>query len=563
MLGTLEYIKYLKKSIGLIIILLLISISISIILGYYTYLTYIVYNKLYFSLDEALLLKLVILFFISTFILYFLNIIRQLMVTWIKNSILIYLRFLLINEIMKYKIEYFIKKNTGNLVKCISDDCVFISEGLSKICSGISNILIIFIWLIFFFIYIKWLFYIYLFIVIVSLLWAFLWKSFIEKTAFQIGIQYGKLYQLFWEVITGIKIIKVELLRKNVIKELINNMQKIKKYMMHNTIFNCILWNIRLILPCIAFILILFYGGGKVQEGNFTISLLAVSLMFIWRFVEPLSEMNFIIISIQELKSAIKRIEDYKDGKIEYGGDIEFKGIQNKINFTKVQFKYPGSNFYMKNINLTINKGESIAILGKTGSGKTTIFNMLLRFYDPVKGKIFLDGIDIKNFTLKSLREKIIIVPQETSIYSTTLRKNIDIKSRLSDDEIYKLLERVNLSYLISKLPKGLDTFIIENGNNLSGGEKQRIGIAKALALNGDIYIFDEITANLDPKTEKVIINSILNLGKNITTISITHNLTILSKIDRIFTIVNGSITELNNKIKNNLENYLDSIYSF
>jgi ATP-binding cassette subfamily B protein len=278
-------------------------------------------------------------------------------------------------------------------------------------------------------------------------------------------------------------------------------------------------------------------------------------MILLWSFFEPLVEMNMIFLSINQIKSSLKKVTEYQTGEFEKSGEIFFKGIESEIRFSNIDFKYPGSNFKLSNINFKIEKGQSVAIIGKTGRGKSTIINLLMMLYEPDNGNIFFDGKDISNFTLGSIRDKIIIVPQDVFLYPTTLRKNIDIKGILPNQDIDKLVNELDLSNFVSKLPNGLDTIVYDNAIGYSGGEKQRIGIARALSLCGSVYIFDEITSNLDPKTAKKIIDYITNLPRDITKIFITHNLEIALSMNKILVLSNNTIRELDNCNKDIMEN--------
>lgn len=543
--ATTRYIRCLKNVKGLIAALILISTAIAALLGLYTFLLSVVYDKLYTTLDARLLARLVIAFLALICGLSWLNIQKGVVIARIRYKLLATIRHTITGEWMEYKYEYFVRRSTSALVKRIVDDCHSIANGLTQICSGFSNLLIIGLFLTFFLIFMNWLFLIYLFVVIFIMAWAFLWRKPIEKSAFRIGEEYGNLYRLLWAVIPGIKMIKLEQLHKNILANLLRVMKQVQKQFASNTLFNNILWNINYPLPWLAFLLVLFFGAMKVQEGNMTVGILAVCLLFSWRFIEPLNEMILIIISIQEFNSACSRVNEFNDGTAESDGPVFFRGLQQAIVFRDTGFNYAVSTFTLNNINFTINRGEKIAFIGKTGSGKTTIANLLLRLFDATEGEILIDQTDIRKYTLSSLREQVVLVPQDTTIYTTTLRKNIDLKGNLSDDEIYSLAEKCNLSPLLSRLPEKLDTMMQENGTNLSGGERQRVSIAKALAFKGSVYIFDEITANLDPKTEEEIFFTLYAQDNTFTSLTISHNLNVVGYMDRLFTVSGGTVKEI------------------
>jgi len=562
MKNKLDYLYFLNKVKFLFGSLIIISLFLAILLGLNTFLIKIVYDDILSTFNESLLIKISIIFFIIILLISFLKIIKQIFLENIKHKLLENFRISLLEEFINYQYKYFIKKNTGEITKRIVEDCELVSEGFIKICNGISNLLIVIIWLIIFALIARWIFIIYFFIAVFLILWFLVWQNPISKTSYKIGLKYSKLYKLLIEIIPGIKVIKYELLQKYILNQLNKITKQMNSLFIKNTIFHNLLWSINAPLAWTANILILFFGIKELNKGNFTIGLLTVFLMLIWQLLEPLFEISSMMVCIEEQKSAYKRINEYRTGTPENELGMIFNGIKKNIKFSNITFKYPESNFYLKNINLNIKKGQSIAIIGKTGNGKTTIANLLLRLYHQESGKIFLDDIDISSFSIKSIRENIILVPQDIYLYTATLRKNIDIKNQLSDDEILFLLDKLCLTKLLKKLPDGLNTIITENGTNLSGGEKKRIGIIRALAFKSNTYIFDEITANLDPNTVKYVIDYVYNLGPDITTITITHDLNILSKMDKIYLIKNNTIKEYKINNKGLLNNEVLNIYS-
>lgn len=208
-----------------------------------------------------------------------------------------------------------------------------------------------------------------------------------------------------------------------------------------------------------------------------------------------------------------------------------------------VSFSYSNNNqLDIRNINLQINKGEKIAIVGSSGSGKTTITKLLLNVITRYSGGIYINSQDIKNINRENIDEMFAVVTQTPIATSGTIRSNLDIAHTMSDDEIYKYLELVELKESISEFPMGINTFVGENGQNISGGQRQRIAIARALIERPEILIFDEATSNLDPVTEKNIYKNLKEL--NITQVIITHRLNSIQDSDMIYVIEKGEIAE-------------------
>ena len=258
------------------------------------------------------------------------------------------------------------------------------------------------------------------------------------------------------------------------------------------------------------------------------------------------------------------------------GHDIEVKEplkptylshVSGIIEFINVSHSYKGgTKGAVKNLNLTINAGESIAFVGKSGSGKTTVTKLLMRFFDPEKGKILIDGINIKKFNKSTLRNFFGVVPQEAVLFNNTIGYNISYGADKPTAKNTKLASKLaNISDFIEALPLGYETNVGERGIKLSGGQKQRLAIARMIMSNPDVIIFDEATSHLDSESEKLIQDAFWNYAKNKTTIVIAHRLSTIKKADRIVVMDKGKITEIGNheellKNKNGIYNLLWNI---
>jgi subfamily B ATP-binding cassette protein MsbA len=307
-------------------------------------------------------------------------------------------------------------------------------------------------------------------------------------------------------------------------------------------------------LSVIAGVAIIWYGGMQVLElGTMRASEFLTFLIAIFQIMPPVKELTGVNNRIQESTAAAKRvfeILDLEPSVKEAENAIELKEFKSEIVFEDVWFAYNSNNgvngdFVLKNINLVVKKGEIIAIVGPSGAGKTTLVDLIPRFYDPVKGRILIDGIDLRMLKIKSLREKIGIVAQETILFNDTVRNNIAYG--LQDCPIEKIIEAAimaNAHEFIMQLPNGYDTVIGERGIKLSGGERQRISIARALLKNPPILILDEATSNLDAESEIYIQEAIERLMKNRTVFVIAHRLSTIRNADRIIVIDNGRIVQ-------------------
>lgn len=297
----------------------------------------------------------------------------------------------------------------------------------------------------------------------------------------------------------------------------------------------------------IGVVLIIWYGGSSVirgvsTPGNFFSFLAALLMLY-----EPVKRLNQTNNTLQQGAAAASRVYEILD----MDADIQDKPeavslppISREIEFRHVGFRY-GDALVLKDINLRVAAGEIIAIVGASGAGKTTLVNLIPRFYEVTEGAILIDGIDIRDVTLASLRAQIGIVTQQTILFNDTVRSNIAYGSlRRSEEEVIAAARAANAYDFIMRLPQGFDTVIGEQGVRLSGGERQRICIARALLKNSPILILDEATSSLDSESELEVQKALETLMKGRTTFVIAHRLSTIKNADRIIALFEGTIAE-------------------
>ena len=282
--------------------------------------------------------------------------------------------------------------------------------------------------------------------------------------------------------------------------------------------------------------------AGKFAQDNFMAFFTSLGLMIV-----PLRQLARIQGKIQTAYGAVERVIETleKEATVKEAPDaIELSSFEKEIRYENVYFKYE-DEWVLKNFNLVVKKGELVALVGPSGAGKTTVVNLLPRFYEVSKGRITIDGIDIRRLTIKSLRQQIGIVTQETFLFNDTVENNIKYGSpEKTREEVIEAAKAANAHGFIMKLPQGYDTVIGERGVRLSGGERQRIAIARALVKNPPILLLDEATSSLDTEAEREVQKALDNLMKNRTTIAIAHRLSTIRNADKIIVISDGEIVE-------------------
>jgi subfamily B ATP-binding cassette protein MsbA len=294
---------------------------------------------------------------------------------------------------------------------------------------------------------------------------------------------------------------------------------------------------------------ILLYGGTLVLSGNsdMTASAFVAYILLYSQVTRPAKEISNAIAGTQRGIVAADRILaliDTQSDIQEIENPIEISEFKNQIEFKNVNFKYNNSKDILKNISFTIPKGKTIALVGSSGSGKSTIADLLPRFYDITAGEILVDGIPIEKLKIKSLRNLLGIVTQESILFNDTIKNNILFGSNYTDNEVFEASKIANAHQFIVQTKQGYETSIGDRGGKLSGGQKQRLSIARAILKNPPILILDEATSALDTESEKLVQESLSNLMKNRTTLVIAHRLSTIQNADEIIVLNNGEIVE-------------------
>jgi subfamily B ATP-binding cassette protein MsbA len=301
------------------------------------------------------------------------------------------------------------------------------------------------------------------------------------------------------------------------------------------------------ILGCIAGVIVFVLGGREVIAGRISFGVFGLFIGSLLSTIRPFKKLSQVHSLNQQAVAASDRIHEVLDAKpsvAEAEAPKELTSFKQNIVFNDVWFSY-GDNQVLKGINLEVPYGSMLAVVGPSGTGKTTLLDLIPRFYDPRKGKITIDGVDIKDVSLKSLRHLIGIVSQETILFNDTIKANIAYGNlKASDEEIKRAAVQANAHDFISHMPQGYDSMIGDRGMRLSGGERQRIAIARALLKNPPILILDEATSQLDSESEHVVQEALDRLIQGRTVFVIAHRLSTVRNAHKIIVLYKGGIFE-------------------
>ena len=372
----------------------------------------------------------------------------------------------------------------------------------------------------------------------------------IRRKSKRSSIQIAGIMNIIKETINSIKIVKAFNMEKYENKKFEDENKKYFDLIFRQSKLSHLLTPINEMIGLFVGVVLIWFGGIEVLKENPTMNSedFIKFILLLFAMMQPIRKLANVNVQFQIGIAAADRVFNVFDQKNEIKEDkdsIEINGFKSQIIFDDVCFKYDNDKNILKNIDAEIKKGEITAIVGPSGSGKSTFVDLIPRFYDVDEGNILIDDINIKKIKLNSLYKLIGIVTQQTILFNDTIKNNIIYgKSKTTEAEILDAIKIANLTEFIKKLPNGLDTIVGENGVKLSGGEKQRISIARAILKNPEILILDEATASLDSESERKVHKAIDNIIKNRTVIIIAHRLSTIKNSNKIIVIDDGKLIE-------------------
>lgn len=359
---------------------------------------------------------------------------------------------------------------------------------------------------------------------------------------------FANLTSALWENISGVRVVRAFAMEDKEIEKFEKPNRGYYEAMMEATRLRAAFMPLTGLIGGFITVLVYWLGGIRVIGGRIGIDTLYVFSSYASMLIRPMSMLGMIWTGYQEMAAAGERVFQIIEAEPEVKDKpnaIELKNVRGHIKFENVWFSYDKNKPVLKNFSLEIKPGETVALLGPTGSGKSTVIHLLMRFYDVTSGRILIDGHDIRDVKLKSLRKHIGVVSQEIFLFNRTIRENISFgKTDASMDEIVRVAKIAQAHDFIIKLPNGYDTVIGERGITLSGGQRQRIAIARALLLDPPILILDDSTSSVDVDTEYEIQKALSALLKDRTAIIITQRLSTIRNADKIVVMDNGEIVE-------------------
>ncbi len=476
---------------------------------------------------------------------------QTILMSFIGQRIIADMRNTLYDKMQMQSLSFFTRNPTGILMSRITSDVGSIQGAASEAVTSVLKDSFTLLGLLFVIFYRDWrLAIIAMFVFPLTIYPIAKFGQKMRNVATRTQVTWGSLATILQETISGARIVKAFGMERYESKRFAGENEHLFRLAMKSVSISAVSSPFMEFLGGIGIAAIIFYGGYQVIQGHSTPGTFFSFLTALIMLYEPVKRLTNVNNTIQQGIAGAERVFEIIDTVPEIESAqhaVILPRIKRGINIRNVSFRYEDTPV-LKNLNISIKAGEAVAFVGMSGGGKTTLVNLIPRFYDVTEGAILIDDHDIRTVTVESLRAQIGIVTQQTILFNDTVRNNIaygDI--RKSDEDIVRAATAANAHDFIMNLPKGYDTIIGEQGAKLSGGERQRISIARALLKNAPILILDEATSSLDTEAEIEVQTALDNLMIGRTTLMIAHRLSTIRNADRIMVIVNGEIIEEGN----------------
>ncbi len=533
-----------------VILAFVLTIIVSALGPFLPYLTKTAIDKYITPKDYNGLLKITAFIFIILFINSVVRFSLSYLMQWVGQLVLNDIRLKLYNHIQLLSMKFHDKNPVGKMVTRVSNDV----EALNQLFSSglvlmITDIMLIF-WILGFMFYTDTkLSFLSIVVLPLLLIATSIFRKKVRVLFAKLRAEVSILNTFLNEFISGISTIKLfgQESKLNYEFDMIN--LRIQDYNIRTVFYYSIFYPVVEMISAFAIAIILWYATGNILSGVMTVGILVAFLQYAQMFFRPIRDLSEKYTTLQSAMVAAERIFHTLDIDDEIDKNtnlLEFAELKDNIEFKDLWFSYDDSKWVLQNINFSIKKGETVAIVGATGSGKTTIISLLSRFYDISRGNILIDSIDINSYSQSSIRKKIAIVQQDVFLFSRSIYDNISMgNENISKEAVIQSTKDLGAFEFINRLEYGLDTIVSERGQTLSSGQRQLISFCRAYVTNPELLVLDEATSNIDTQTELVIEHSLEKLLKNRTSIVIAHRLSTIKRADKIIVLHKGQIKEI------------------
>ena len=540
-----------KPYMGVFYILIFLTLSLSILQPIRPYITQIIIDD-YVSLNDLEGLKNMIfllfgLLIINAIVMYF----HTYLSGWLGQNIIKDIRIKLFSHLQNFKLQFFDKTPIGRIVTRNVSDIETIADIFGQgIAAIIGDILQLFGIVVLMF-YINWK------LTLISLatlpflfLTTYIFKEKVKLSFNNVRNAVANLNSYVQEHIIGMNIVQIFGNEEKEYERFKDINETHLKANLKAVLYYSIYFPVMELFTSIGLGLLIWYGSNQLFSEEVTLGVLVAFIMYLQLFFRPIRSIADRFNTLQMGVVSSKRIFDLLDRNEEIDSNEKLKDIQlnGDVEFKDVWFAYNDEEYVLKNISFKINSGESVGFVGSTGSGKTSIINLINRFYDFQKGTILVDGNDIKDYNLSSLRSNLGMVSQDVFLFSDSIYNNITLfNDSIKEDEVWNAIKKVGAEKFINKLPNGLQFDVKERGISLSVGQRQLISCIRIMLYDPKIILLDEATSSIDSESETMIQKAISEILKNRTSIVVAHRLSTIKEVDKIVVIDSGEIKEIGN----------------
>ena len=532
-------------------ILVLLTLSLSILQPIRPYIIQIIIDD-YISINDNKGLQFMIIFLIALLavnavVMYF----HTYLSGWLGQNIIRDIRIKLFSHLQKFKLQYFDKTPIGRVVTRNISDIETIADIFGQGIASIIGDILQLVGIVTLMFILNWK------LTLISLstlpflfLTTYIFKEKVKLSFNEVRNAVANLNSYVQEHIVGMNIVQIFANEEKEFNKFISVNKTHLNANLKAVLYYSIYFPVMELFTSIGLGLLIWYGAGQLFEEEVTIGVLIAFIMYLQLFFRPIRAIADRFNTLQMGVVSSKRIFDLldRDENINSNEKISKMDIIGKVEFKNLWFSYNPNNYILRNINFKINRGESVAFVGSTGSGKTSIINLINRFYEYQKGEILIDDIDIRDYNSSDLRKNLGLVSQDVFLFSDSILNNITLyNNKISEEEVWNSIKKVGAEKFINSLPGKLSFDVKERGGSLSVGQRQLISCIRIMLYDPKIILLDEATSSVDSDTELMIQNAISEILKNRTSIVVAHRLSTIKEVDKIIVIESGEIKEVGN----------------
>lgn len=501
-----------------------------------------VFDRLFVSFDIWVLLKIICLMLVLLGFTLFLDVLLETVASHIQFKLAMRIKVRMLEKAFRFPFSFFSSSNSGELSKLIIRDTDQVALGLKDMVLVGANAVQVILMAIGCLYVAKWYLKIYLIMIACYLGWNLLWKPIYFRVAEHYSRLGTKSYGFLWGALGAFREIKIMGLEENKMKEFEKLQNKQKHSLWFHDILNFLMFFLNGPLSSLGYAVILYIVLLKVQGGEYSLGMMAAFTSIVYLLLAPVVNITLSFTGIQMGMTGAKLLKDLKSTAQEPTGKDTFEVLDGDIEITDLDFSYVPERPILKKVNITFPKGKHVGIVGHTGCGKSTLLSLLLKLNQNYSGSIKLGSQDLLSLENDSLRDKISYLGQDSLCFLGSIRNNIDVKGEMSDQEIISICNSVQMQSILNRMENGIDTPVTDE--SLSGGERQRLFLARVIARGADVFIFDEATSALDARTEKLVLETLNELRKDKTCITVAHRLSNVKECDTIYVLSDGEVVE-------------------